>query len=189
MFQFDTIGPLLYLTELFSFLSSSLLLGSPEKARMESTTPTPSSSSKASRRLSFCQDGVKNTTREGVPLSDLANTLSQHGWLRGPDKLKQPIDVVLFDDGEIVTLDHRRVIAACQENVARIFCKVHHASDRLSRKEQRRFQFKDGSYAATYGQAVEARCDQNRRRKTPSSELPVIRGKKTTAPSKTGLRV
>jgi len=169
---------------------ANLLLVSPEKARRESTTPTSSSSSKASRRLSFCQDGVSNTTREGVPLRDLANTLSQHGWLRSPDnKLKQPIDVVEFDDGRVVTLDHRRVVAACQENVARVFCKAHHASDRLSRKDQRRFQFKDGSYAATYGQAVEARCDQNRLRKTPSSELPVIRGTKTTATHKPGLRV
>ena len=157
---------------------------------MEGTTPTPSSSSKASRRLGFCQDGVSNTTREGIPLSDLANTLSQHGWLRGPDnKLKQPIDVVEFDDGEVVTLDHRRVVAACQENVARVFCRVHNESDRLSRKDQRRFQFKDGSYAVTYGQAVEARCDQNRLRKMPSSELPVIRGKKTTATHKPRIRV
>ena len=60
-------------------------------------------------------------------LRDLAYTLSQHGWLRSPDnKLKQPIDVVEFDDGRVVTLDHRRVVAACQENVARVFCKAHH---------------------------------------------------------------
>lgn len=168
---------------------ANLLLVSPEKARRESPPITPRASSKASRRLSFCQDGVSNATREGVSLSNLANTLSQHGWLRSPDnKLKQPIDVVEFDDGEVVTLDHRRVVAACQDNVARVFCKVHHASDRLSRREQRRFRFKDGSYAATYGQAVEARCDQNRLRKTPSSELPVIRVKKIAAYYKPGLR-
>ena len=155
-------------------------LVSPKKAislRLEHS-PEDNQNPKALRRLSFCQDGVSESTREGVPLEELSAQMNQNGWLRSPKgTLTQPIDIVDYGD-EAVTVDHRRVVSACADDVSvRLFCHVHQPNEHLPRRAAHRFRFPDGRLARTWGEAVDARLDANTINKWPTSDLPKVRRK------------
>ena len=127
-------------------------------------------------KILFSQDGVSSVaTHKGqkIPLESLSATIKEKGWIRGEDgRLTQPIDLVEEAEG-FVTLDHRRVVASLFNNVKRrVFARLHHSSESLPDDMCRRFRLR---YGSTYGDAVACRLRDNRLRKIPSEELPVVR--------------
>jgi hypothetical protein len=62
--------------------------------------------------IHYCQAYVSDKMRDGTPIKDVIEDMKNNGW----NKEKPPPDMVIYPCGKIVTVDHRRVVAAIRAN-------------------------------------------------------------------------
>jgi hypothetical protein len=72
-------------------------------------------------RIRFSQGDVSAHLRDGTSLGDVINSMRENGW--NPEA--PPAEMVEFPDGGIVTLDHRRIVAARMAGLEEVPARVH----------------------------------------------------------------
>ncbi|GIH06947.1 hypothetical protein Rhe02_50140 [Rhizocola hellebori] len=77
-------------------------------------------------RISFTQRSVSASTGDGVAATELERRLGADGWRGGP------VHAILWGDGSLASLDHRRLRAALRANLDRVPVVIHAASDPIS---------------------------------------------------------
>ena len=78
------------------------------------------------RRLGFTQRSVSAATGDGVAATELERRLAADGWRGGP------VHAVLWGDGSLASLDHRRLRAALRANLDRVPVVIHAPSDPIT---------------------------------------------------------
>lgn len=88
--------------------------------------------------------------RDGKTISDVADGMRANGW----DHSKPPPEMVAYPDGRVVTLDHRRLVAADKAGIEEVPARVHAADESMPPSEARRFalktEFADPETGQTY---------------------------------------
>ena len=77
--------------------------------------------------IHYCQAYVSDKMGDGTPIKDVIEDMKKNGW----NKEKPPPDMVIYPCGKIVTVDHRRVVAARLAGIERIPANIHTADERL----------------------------------------------------------
>lgn len=80
--------------------------------------------------IHYCQAYVSDKMGDGTPIKDVIEDMKKNGW----NKEKPPPDMVIYPCGKIVTVDHRRVVAARLAGIERIPANIHTADERLLKK-------------------------------------------------------
>ncbi len=86
-------------------------------------------------QIRYTQAAVYHDMKDGRLLSELAAELKAKGW----DITKTPPQMVRMPDGFVVTLDHRRLIAAQQAGLKEVPALVHPWNEPLPALEFRRY--------------------------------------------------
>ena len=122
-------------------------------------------------QIHYCQDGISPCTKDGIDLFDLKAEFSTNGWRRDQKgRFTDPVTLIRNPKtGNLVTLDHRRMVAA-KDSGAHVYTHVVESTDRIPRSE-----YKPGG-VKTYGDWIGYRLSGNKHRKKPSPELPDVRG-------------
>ena len=154
--------------------------------------------------LRYSQGDVSPQTGDGTPIEDVAADMRNNGW----DTSKPNPDVVEYEDGRKVTLDHRRLVAAQQAGLKEVPANVHPANEPLPAEDAGRFklgkgqgftdpetgiEYKRGDVPKTWGEAAKFRAASQRAKGFPdfpiegSENLPGIRAPKAgvTPPAET----
>jgi hypothetical protein len=76
-------------------------------------------------QVRFTQRSVSRATSDGLSIPDLATAMTEGGWRGGP------VHAVVWDNGQIASLDNRRVTAARMAGLEHMPTAVHAPSDRL----------------------------------------------------------
>jgi hypothetical protein len=84
------------------------------------------------------QGHVDSKLRDGTPIEVMAENMRKNGW----DYTKEPPNMVEYPDGRIVTVDHRRLVAAKQAGLEEVPARVHPASERINAEIAERFSLK-----------------------------------------------
>nr|WP_255495522.1 toxin glutamine deamidase domain-containing protein [Nocardia sp. GTS18] len=77
-------------------------------------------------QVRFTQRSVSRETSEGMPLPQLSGAMAEHGWRGGP------IHAVMWENGNISSLDNRRLIAARMAQLEHVPTALHAPNDRLA---------------------------------------------------------
>jgi hypothetical protein len=119
--------------------------------------------------IRFTQAVVSMVLRDGKQLADVITQLRAGGW----NPAEPPLDVVRNDQGELLAIDHRRLIAAIQAGLDRVPVRIRPARSALVREELTRFRLEAdldfagqkwtrGAFAKTWGEAALFRSANNR---------------------------
>ena len=77
--------------------------------------------------IHYCQAYVSDKMGDGTPIKNVIEDMKKNGW----NEDKPPPDMVIYPCGKIVTVDHRRVVAARLAGIERIPANIHTADERL----------------------------------------------------------
>jgi hypothetical protein len=121
------------------------------------------------RSIRFTQAVVSMVLRDGKQLADVITQLRVGGW----NPAEPPLDVVRNTDGDLLAIDHRRLIAAIQAGIETVPVRIRSAKSELVREELTRFRLESdlehngqkwlrGSFAKTWGEAALFRAANNR---------------------------
>ncbi|MBO0800421.1 MAG: hypothetical protein J2P31_16505, partial [Blastocatellia bacterium] len=142
-------------------------------------------------KIRYSQARVSPEASDGTPIEVMAEYMRNNGW----DHEKGYPDMVEYPDGRIVTVDHRRLVAANQAGMEEVPANVHPASEGIDRaKAIKRFKlrvrftdpetgriYKRGSIPSNWGEAAKFRSANQRRMGFPdfpiegSPDLPEIK--------------
>jgi ParB-like chromosome segregation protein Spo0J len=89
-------------------------------------------------QVRYSQAWVSRATRDGTPISEIAENMRVRGW----DRTKDPALMVQFEDGRIVTLDHRRLVAANQAGLRDVPALLHPERMPISADQAGRFRLR-----------------------------------------------
>jgi uncharacterized protein DUF6861 len=145
------------------------------------------------KEIRYSQGNVSPETSNGTPIKVVADDMRKNGW----DYEKGVPDMVEYPDGRIVTVDHRRLVAASQAGLEEVPARVHPASEKIVNKKQKnRFRlqteftdpetgkvYKKEDVPSNWGEAAKFRAVNQRLWGYPdfpiegSPNLPKIRGR------------
>ncbi|MCL2930284.1 MAG: hypothetical protein MGG37_20730 [Trichodesmium sp. MAG_R01] len=77
--------------------------------------------------IHYCQAYVSDKMGDGTPIKNVIEDMKKNGW----NEDKPPPDMVIYPCGKIVTVDHRRVVAAGLAGIERIPANIHKADELL----------------------------------------------------------
>jgi hypothetical protein len=89
-------------------------------------------------QVRYSQAWVSRATRDGTPIGEIAENMRVRGW----DRTKDPALMVQFEDGRIVTLDHRRLVAANQAGLRDVPALLHPERMPISADQAGRFRLR-----------------------------------------------
>jgi uncharacterized protein DUF6861 len=90
-------------------------------------------------KIRFSQRRVSPEMSDGMPIAVAAENMRKNGW----DYSKGVPDMVEYPDGRIVTVDHRRLVAAREARLEEVPARVHLASEQIvDEKQKNRFRLK-----------------------------------------------
>ena len=124
--------------------------------------------------LRYCQRTISNKLHNHQSLASLIDDLKRNGWLRNLNgEYTNPIQLVKMEDGTLITIDHRRVYAACL-SYSRCFAEIIPHDTPVPADQYRRFKLckLPSGRKLTYGDAVRSRTGLG---KEPTTELPKVR--------------
>jgi hypothetical protein len=90
--------------------------------------------------IRYSQGDVSPKMRDGKPIEVVAENMRKNGW----DYSKEPPDMVEYSDGRIVTLDHRRLVAARQAGLEEVPARVHPSSESIDIDQADRYKLEIG---------------------------------------------
>jgi uncharacterized Zn-binding protein involved in type VI secretion len=144
-------------------------------------------------KVRYSQGDVSPNASDGTPIKVMADNMKEHGW----DTKKGVADMVEYPDGRIVTLDHRRLVAASQAGLEEVPARVHPAREPIDKKTAERFKlrtkftdpetgrvYKRRAVPSNWGEAAKFRAANQRGMGFPdfpiegSPKLPEIKGGK-----------
>ena len=91
-------------------------------------------------RIRFSQGDVSPHTGEGTPIGDVIGNMRRNGW--NPNAPR--VEMVEFPDGGLVTLDHRRFVAARIAGIEEVPARIHPFAEPIPADAAGRFQLRVG---------------------------------------------
>jgi hypothetical protein len=131
-------------------------------------------------RVRSSQGYVTSKTRDGTPITEISADMRDNGWNGG----KPPPEMVEYPDGRIVTVDHRRLVAAQRAGIEEVPAIIHPADEAMTKQQAKRFRleteisdpvtgtaYKRKALPRNWGEAAIFRCANQRIRGYPDFPL------------------